>query len=320
MESGYALPSDAMRALLILVALTAANADGPLAARARKAVPTESERIPQIRANVDWVRIPVSVTDATGAPVQGLNPEDFELRENGSVEHIREISVEDGPVAITFVFDASGSMKGKLAESREALRQVFHNADPGDEYSLIGFSSDAAVMSNFTSSSARIEQAAAEIRPGDWTALYDGVYLALQQARKSRVQRRAIILLSDGADNNSRYSEAELRNYAREIEAPIYSISLPSFDLLFQHRRSLRRLVQDTGGTLVELDSMKELPDAMLKLSRLIRHQYLLHYVSSQPERDGLYRKVDVRLAKPQEPNAERRYLYWRRGYYAAED
>ena len=263
-----------------------------------------------LRANVNWIRVPVHVTDESGRPLAGLARADFALFEDGVAQDIRHASIEETPVSIGIVFDASSSMKEKLAEARAALPALFQRALTGDEYSLIEFGNEPRLVEPFTREPADIERAAAGIRLTTWTALYDAVYLGVAQSRQGANARKALLVLSDGADNNSRYSESELRRYAQETDVEIYTIAIRSSS---RHAAMLRRLAEATGGVSLEVGNTNELDGAISKISRLMRSEYVLDYVSNQalPGRDGLYRRIEVRVGRPGVRAA------WRRGYYA---
>jgi len=303
------------------VAAMVAMAEGPLEVR------PGGSRAPQdgpgdtsasvLRATVNWIRIPVHVTDESGAPYAGLARADFILAEDGVPQEVRRLAQEDGPASISIVFDASSSMKDKLGESRAALTALFQHALPGDEYSLIEFGNEPALRAGFTSEIADIERAAARIHLSTWTALYDAVYLGVAEARRSKNQRKAILLLSDGADNNSRYSESELRRYVRESDVAIYSIAIRGSS---RHVAALKRLSDDTGGLSLEVQDMNGLSAAVSQLSRALRSHYVIEYVSNRndPARDGLYRRVELRLTPA--VAALKLRLAWRHGYYTLQN
>jgi Ca-activated chloride channel family protein len=255
-----------------------------------------------LRASVNWVRVPVHVLDESGAPRAGLTRTQFALFEDGRRQEIRGLAVEETPVSLTVVFDASSSMKARLNESRAALRQLFPHALPGDEYALVAFGNDARLVESFTREAADLARAAARIEVTTWTALYDAVYLGLAQARHGANARKALLVLSDGGDNNSRYTASELRSYAREAGVEIYSIGIGGAS------KQLRQLAADTGGIALNIRNEGELPEAVTRMSRLLRSRYVLDYASTNPARDGLWRRIDVRVTSG--------IAYARGGYY----
>jgi VWFA-related protein len=265
-----------------------------------------------ISAHVNWVRIPVSATDERGASITGLSAGDFVVLEDGQKQEPLHLSLDEGPVSLGIVFDASSSMEDKMTDSRLALRHLFEGAMPEDEYALVQFSDAPRVLSSFTSSSESIEQAASHIQPERATALFDAVLFSAQKLRLAKNQRKALFVLSDGADNVSRYSERELLRYAQEMDVAIYSVAIRTSRA---HAATLRHLAEATGGASAEVREMNGLAPAVAQLNRLMRSHYLLGYVSNQkaPERDGLSRRVEVRLSQQQPSRAV--HLNWRHTY-----
>ena len=293
-------------------------AQGPLAIRLKSAPAADvSAPEPTLRSDAHWVRIPVIATNGFGASETGLALGDFEVLEDGVVQEPRHLGFEEGPVSVGIVFDASSSMDKKIADSRTALRQLFYDALPEDEYSLVQFSDEPKLLSGFTSSSAFIERAVDRINPERATALFDAVLFASQKMRGAKNTRKALFILSDGADNNSRYSEAELGRYVRESDVAIYSIAIRSSS---HHAGTLRKMSEATGGLSIEVRDMNDLGPAVAHLNRVLRSHYVLGYVSNQSTRqgDGRYRRVEIKLTAAAAARREL-HLNWRRGYFPAE-
>jgi VWFA-related protein len=269
-----------------------------------------------IRLDVKLVLIPVTVTDRLGAPFPGLPAEAFRLFEDGVEQQLKYFSTQDAPVSLGIVFDASRSMAGKLEGSRAAMTQFFRMARSGDEFFLVEFSDAPQLLCDFTTDTGRIEQILAGLQPKSWTALLDAVYLAVQHLKRAKNSRRSLLILSDGGDNNSRYTESEMKTIVREADVCIYSIGLAGgAPLLRRHLRLLRQLSEETGGRLREVDRLDGLPEAVANISAAMRNQYLLGYLPNNKENNGLYRKVQVRLNQP--PDSPRLHASWRTGYYA---
>lgn len=277
--------------------------------------PKKTGSAPAIRVNVKLTLIPVTVTDPFGAPFSGLTHEAFQLFEDGVEQELKYFNSEDAPVSMGVVFDASRSMTGAMDKSRIAISQFFHTATPGDEFFLVAFGDAPRILSGFTTDTTAIEKELVGIKPKGWTALYDAVYLAIQQMRHAKNARKALLVLSDGGDNNSRYTESEMQALVREADVCIYSIGLASGDMIKRHVRLLRRLSEQTGGHFYQVNKTNELPEAVSKISAAIRDQYVLGYFSSNAENDGLYRKIEVKL-NPR-PGLPRLRASWRSGYYA---
>ena len=206
-------------------------------------------------------------------------------------------------------------MTGKLDQSRAAVSRFFHTSRPGDEFFLVEFNDAPRMLCDFTSDTEQIEKTLVNIQPKNWTALFDAVYLAAHQMKRAKNPRKALLILSDGGDNNSRYTESEMKSRVRESDVCIYSIGLVGSGLMRRHVRVLRSISEQTGGRLYQVEKIKDLPAAVAKISAAIRNQYVLGYSSSNPENDGMYRKIEVRVN--QGPDKPRLSASWRTGYYA---
>jgi Ca-activated chloride channel homolog len=266
-----------------------------------------------IRVDSKLVLIPVTVTDAFGAPFQGLSRDNFRLYENGVEQQVKYFATDDAPVSMGIVFDASRSMEGKLSHSRAAVSNFFSTTTAGDEFFLVEFNDRPRLLCGFTSDTGMIEKSLEGLTPRNWTALLDAVYMAIHQMKRAHNPRKALLILSDGGDNNSRYTETEIKSRVREADVCIYSIGLGS-GLLKHHVRVLKQLSEETGGEYRHAEKVSDLPDAIAKISRAIRNQYLLGFSSSNASNDGMYRKVQVTVAQPGDHPVR---ASWRTGYYA---
>ena len=304
--------------VLVAVALTAPlaamAADGPLPANESsvsvgRRAPLNSTLNPpgsrSIRLDIKVVQIPVTVTDVLDHPVGGLRKDDFHLFEDNVEQEIAYLSTEEAPVSVGLIFDASGSMRNKIDTSVATVDQFFQTSLPGDEYLLVRFSTLPHLLTGFTADTNEISGWLHATQPSGWTALYDAIYLGIQKMKGSKNQRRALLVLSDGGDNNSRYTAPEIRSLVREADVRIYSLGL------LQGSRFLERISEESGGRMLQVHKMADLPEAMDKLSRDLRSQYVLGYYSSNAQNDGRYRHVRVQVTQP----AVR--ASWRRGYYA---
>ncbi len=269
-----------------------------------------------IRTDVKLVLIPVTVTDPYGAPFAGLPQETFRLFEDGVEQQVKYFSSKDAPISLGVVFDASRSVAGKLDQSRTAVSRFFRTTLPGDEFFVVEFSDTPRMLCNFTSDTEQIEKTLVSITPRNWTALLDAVYLSVRQMKRAKNPRKALLIVSDGGDNNSRYTESEMKALVREGDVTIYSVGIAS-GLMRRHIRLLRQLSDETGGLVCPLDKTSELPEAVEKISNAIRNQYVLGYTSSNGENNGLYRKIEVKVN--QRADLPRLRASWRNGYYAPE-
>ena len=229
-----------------------------------------------------------SVTDPLGRLVTGLEQENFRVFEDGVEQEIVRFSSEDVPVSIGVIFDMSGSMADKIDKSRQAAVQFFRTANPQDEFFLVNFNDRAQLISPFTG----------------LTALFDGVYLGLSQMRGAHNTKKALLILSDGGDNHSRYSETEVRKFVREADVQIYAIGLfePDGGPTPEEREGpglLGDMTMMTGGRTFVVKNVNELPDIATKISMELRNQYVIGYRPSQRTHDGKWRKIKVRLNPP---------------------
>jgi Ca-activated chloride channel homolog len=268
-----------------------------------------------IRLDVKLVLIPVTVTDTFGHPRSGLPKTAFRLLEEGVEQNVSYFATEDAPISLGLVFDASGSMQHKLDKSRAAVAQIFQASMPGDEFFLVEFNDSPRVLCDFTSHAEEIQNTLAFIRPKGWTALFDAVYLAVHRMKQARNPRKALVILSDGGDNNSRYTEPEIKDLVREADVSIYSLGILGPGTTNHTLRCLRTFAEETGGRMLTVDKLSELPEAVEKMNAALRNQYVLGFSSTNDHSDGKYRKVEVKL--DQQPGGPPLHASWRVGYYA---
>jgi len=268
-----------------------------------------------IRAETTLVQIPVTVTDLSGKTVLGLNASSFQLFEDGVEQKITHFTNEDTPVSVGLVFDASASMKNKIHKSREAVARLFRSADFGDEHSVVAFGDRPELLSRFTPDTSAIQNALVKIVPQGWTALFDAIAVSLHEMKKASRPRKALVVISDGGDNNSRYTKQEIKNLIRESDACIYAIGILGPRVTGAAMRTLSELAEETGGRMFPVDNLSDLPDAIAEINRALHNQYVLGYSPTNPESNGKYRKVQVDLL--QSHNQPRMRASWRNGYYA---
>src|SRR5450755_3052667 len=179
-----------------------------------------------LRVDTMVVQIPVTVTDQLNRFVTGLEKENFRIFEDKSEQNVSYFSSEDAPLSVGIVFDTSGSMGAKLDKSREAVAQFFKTANPEDEFFLVEFNDRPELVNPFTSSLEEIQNKLTFTQSKGRTALLDAVYLGLHTMKKGRNARKALLIISDGGDNSSRYTESEIKNLVREADVQIYAIGI----------------------------------------------------------------------------------------------
>jgi Ca-activated chloride channel homolog len=257
-----------------------------------------------IRTETQMTLVGASVTDPLGRLVTGLEQENFRVFEDGVEQEIVRFSSEDVPVSIGVIFDMSGSMADKIDKSRQAAVQFFRTANPQDEFFLVNFNDRAQLISPFTGSVDDLQDRLMYTGAHGLTALFDGVYLGLSQMRGAHNTKKALLILSDGGDNHSRYSETEVRKFVREADVQIYAIGLfePDGGPTPEEREGpglLGDMTVMTGGRTFVVKNVNELPDIATKISMELRNQYVIGYRPSQRTHDGKWRKIKVRLNPP---------------------
>jgi Ca-activated chloride channel homolog len=276
-----------------------------------------------IRVDTTLVQIPVSVTDPLNRFVTGLEPENFRIYEDKIEQKIVQFASEDAPLAIGILFDCSSSMGRKLEKSRQAVAQFLKTANPDDEFFLIEFSDNPTLVTGFTKNISQIQNQLTFLAPKGRTALLDGLYMGMDEMKKAKNPRKAILVISDGGDNNSRYTEGEIKRRIKEADVQIYAIGI--YEPVSARGRTaeelsgpslLTEIAEQTGGRQFPAENLNELPDIAAKIGLELRNQYVLFYSPGNRERDGKYRRVQVKIVQPKEIRGPLR-AHWRTGYYA---
>jgi Ca-activated chloride channel family protein len=279
-------------------------------------------RPPNIRVDSTLVLINVTVTTPLNQVVTGLEKEHFRLFEDKVEQTVTQFSSEDAPLSVGLVFDISGSMGAKLHKSRQAAAQFFKTANPEDEFFLVQFNDRPQLVVPFTHETEEIQNRLAFTQSRGRTALLDALYLAMHEMKKARNPRKALLVLSDGGDNSSRYTQSEIKNLVREADVQVYAIGI--FEPISARGRTaeelsgpslLSELAEQTGGRHFPVENVNELPDIAAKIGIELRNQYVLGYTPTNQKRDGKYRRVRVELVQPRGlPPLKAAY---RSGYYA---
>jgi Ca-activated chloride channel homolog len=289
-------------------------------------VPTPAELDPSLKTHtkpykveVDLVLIPVTITDPMNRLVTGLEKDNFVVMDNGQKQEIRHFSSEDAPISLGVVFDMSGSMKDKIEKSREAVVEFFKTANPQDEFFMVAFNEKPVLLSDFTQSIESIQGQLVYAEPKGRTALLDSIYLAISKMREAHNQKKALLIISDGGDNHSRYTESEIKSLVKEADVQIYGIGLYSSAPGTIEEQSgpatLSTITDVTGGRTFTVDNPNELADVATKIGIELRNQYVLGYRPTTPVKDGKWRKVKVKLNPPK--GLPPLTVYAKSGYYA---
>jgi Ca-activated chloride channel homolog len=275
-----------------------------------------------LHIDVDLALVNVTVTDPYDRLVTGLEPDNFRVFENNIEQDIQYFSSEDIPISIGVIFDISGSMTNKVGKAKEAALQFFKTANPQDEFFLVGFNERAELLSTFTTSVEDLQSRLLSASAKGRTALLDAIYLGLSEMRTARNAKRALLIISDGGDNHSRYHENDIKRLAREADTQLYSVGI--FDPLDYRSRTpeelngpslLSEVTELTGGRAFEVENVSELPDIAEKIGAELRNQYILGYRPSNKSHDARWRKIKVKLRAPK--GLPPLSVYAKTGYYA---
>ena len=256
-----------------------------------------------IRTSVSLVLVPVTITDDLNRPVVGLDQENFQLFENKKRQEIKNFSNEDTPVSIGILVDTSGSMSYKLQRAREAVAQFCDAANPQDEFFLITFADSPQLSTDFTTNSQQIASDMVTTRSKGQTSLLDATYMALKKMREAHYARKALLILSDGGDNHSRYSERDVKSAIRESDVSIYAVG--TFDRYVTTQEEvmgpelLRTMADMTGGAAFTLADENEMAIVTRNIGSRLRHQYVLAYQPQSAPHDGKWHKISVKLRLP---------------------
>ncbi len=298
-----------------------ARAQVSVSPRPKPAPPADQRTNPNIRVDASLVLIPVSVNDPLNRPVTGLEKENFRIFDDRIEQSISQFAMDDEPVAVGLVFDTSGSMGGKLQRSRMAAGAFFNTSNGDeDEFFLVEFDNSPRLEVPLTRDTGQIQTQLTFSRSHGSTALLDAVLLALHEMRKSKKRKKALLIISDGGDNHSRYTPREVENVIRESDVLIYAIGVFGGGTTLEEAGGpglLSHIAESTGGRLYEA-LPNEMPDIARKIGIDLRNRYVLGYSPANQVRDGRYHRVDVRVVPPR--GLPKLQAHWRTGYYAPVD
>lgn len=275
-----------------------------------------------LRVDASLVLVPVHVTTPLGVSITDLGKANFRVFEDNVEQPITHFAKDDAPLSIGLVFDASASMHNKLHKSSEAAAAFFKTANPEDEFFLVEFNERPHLAIPFTFDSEELYRHIVRTRTVGRTSLLDAIHMAVQQMKKAANTRRAIMIVSDGGDNCSRYSVGQIKNALLESDVQIYAMGI--FDEDSPKKRPpeevngpklLNELAELTGGKNYPIDDLNDLPRISERIGLELRNQYLLGYTPANQERDGKYHSIRLDLVPPDGMPALR--AQYRQGYYA---
>ena len=274
----------------------------------------------QIRKNVDLVLVPVSVTDGLQRLVTGLDQANFEVFEGKKSLPIRHFSSEDAPISVGILVDTSASMKGKMDRVQEAVNQFCQASNPGDEFFMITFSDDPHLLTDFTGATEDLQKELLYAQPKGQTSLLDAIYMGIGKMRQAKYAKKALLIVSDGGDNHSRYGEREVRAAVKESDVMLYAIG--TFDRYVPTQEEamgpalLSSVAETTGGRAFVLQDPREMPNVARRIGIELRTQYVLGYRPEKTPHDGKWHKINVKLRLPKPLSFLR--VRAKTGYYAS--
>jgi len=276
--------------------------------------------LPIIRTDANLVLVSVSVTDPMQRIVTGLHEDNFEVFEGKTPQTIRHFSSEDVPVSLGIILDVSGSMADKIGRVKDAVTQFCDTANPQDEFFLISFADQPRLAGDFTTNPEDIKKDLLFVAPKGRTSLLDAVYMGLHRMKRARYGKKALLIISDGGDNHSRYGEREVKALARESDVMIYSIGI--FDRYVPTLEEqlgpmlLSEIAEPTGGRAFTIDATNALAPVARHIGEELRTQYVLAYRPQDARHDGKWRRIRVRLRLPRKLAFLQAHA--RTGYYAS--
>jgi Ca-activated chloride channel homolog len=272
-----------------------------------------------LHINVELALINVTVTDPFNRLVTGLDPDNFRVFEDNVEQEVVSFSSEDVPISVGVILDCSGSMMNKMGKAREAAVEFFKTANPEDEFFVVSFNERAELTVAFTNSIEDLQGHIMMIPAKGRTALLDAIYLGLSQMRGAHKSKRALLILSDGGDNHSRYDERDIKRLVKEADTQLYAIGI--FDPRSRTPEELNgpsllsEVTEMTGGRLFAVGDSNELADIATKIGLELRNQYILGYQPSNKTHDGRWRKIKIKMRVPK--GLPPLNVYSKTGYYA---
>ena len=270
------------------------------------------------RLNVDQVVLHATVLNHRGAPVSGLSRKNFQVYEDGVLQPIQFFSHDDVPVEVGLVVDNSGSMRPKLAEVVAAALAFARSSNPQDQIFVVNFNEKVSFGlpkdMPFTDNVAQLEKALSRISANGETALYDAVADGIEHLKQGNRDKKVLIVISDGADNASKHTKAQILTLEGQSDVILYTIGLLDTQNPDQHFRVLRQLAKAAGGEAFLPESLADTVPICTQIAHDIRSQYTLAYVSTNRKQDGTYRTVQVKVNAP---GRGRLSVHTRPGYLA---
>src|SRR5580658_7469373 len=269
-----------------------------------------------LRVDTNLVLVPATVNDDFNRPVTGLEKENFRVFDDKVEQTITSFSSEDEPISLGFIFDTSGSMASLLPQGRQAAAEFLKSANPEDEFFLVEFDSKPRLVIPLSSNTSEIGLEVMMTKSGGSTALIDALFMGIHEIHKSKKTKKALVLISDGGDNNSRYTPSEVKNVVKESDVLIYTVAIGAgHDADSAAGLSWMTGISETSGAHMFRANRAELPDIAEKIGIELRNRYVIGYSPQDRKRDGRYHRIEVKLVPPR--GLPKLTAHWRNGYYA---
>lgn len=257
-----------------------------------------------LKVDVDLVVVTATVTDPQNRFVTGLEQEHFQVFEDRVEQKIEYFNSEDVALTVGIIFDVSGSMRDKLTTARDAAVTFLKTGNPDDEYFLVSFANKPEVAEDFTTDIARLQNSLIFTPAKGMTALYDSVYVGLAKLKDATNSKKALLLITDGEDNRSRYTFSQVKDFVKEQDVQIYSIGIVNdWNSQLGSGRTGRALIEElselTGGRSYFPDSVYELEDICTKIAIELKNQYVIGYRSTNEAKNGKWRRLQVKITPP---------------------
>jgi Ca-activated chloride channel family protein len=270
-----------------------------------------------LRVDTNLVLVPTTVNDEFNRPVTGLEKENFRVFDNKIEQPITSFSSDDEPIALGFIFDTSGSMKGTLPGGRAAASEFLKMSNPEDEFFLVEFDNKPRLVIPLSSNTRDIGLEVMMTKSEGSTALIDGLFMGIHEIHKSKKAKKALVLISDGGENNSRYSPGEIKRVVKESDVLIYTVAFsgefnPDSAAGLEMMTGISEL---SGAHMFYVGGGNGLPDIAEKIGIELRNRYVLGYTPQDRVRDGRYHNIGVKLVPPR--GLPKLQAHWRKGYFA---
>ena len=259
-------------------------------------VPANQQPDDKIQLKARLVSMTVTVSDKYGRFVTGLEKRNFQIFDDGVQQEIAHFGDEDAPLTLGIVYDVSGSMSDLTSRSFQALKRFFDTSHHDDEYFIIAFSNRAQLVQDFTTSPSEIMSRVIFVKAKGSTALYDGVYLGLEKARQGRHRKKALLIISDGEENSSRYSGSELREMLKESDVPVYGIGISQ---LYGGMGTLQSLSGWSGGMTFSPNDEPQTRDIYTRIALMLRHQYAIGFYPTDAASPADWHRVRIMVNAP---------------------